>query len=160
MSVDINREELAWAAGWFDGEGFIGLRGRALSMAIPQTDPRPLRRFQSAVLGLGIIDGPWQPRTAHWKPKWTWRVQSFENVQAVVGLLWAFLSEPKREQARKALTAYAGRSRLRASPNAATCLSGHADWSIRPDGRRYCLTCYRQAHPGVRRFSPRTEEGC
>jgi hypothetical protein len=24
--IDINREELAWAAGFFDGEGYIGIR--------------------------------------------------------------------------------------------------------------------------------------
>ena len=147
--LQINREELAWAAGFFDGEGWTGLRGRALGMVLPQTDPRPLQRFQVAVLGLGTIDGPWQPRNPKWKPKWTWRIQRFETVQAVAAMLWAFLSEPKREQARRALMGYAVRPHI----GTPICKHGHNNWTIRPDGRRDCLTCYRHVHPGINRQS-------
>jgi hypothetical protein len=54
--------QLAWAAGFFDGEGCVSVRrdkrpGRkpALHLDIEQTDERPLRRFHAAVEFKGSI---------------------------------------------------------------------------------------------------------
>lgn len=101
----INREELAWAAGFFDGEGTTGFYKngiyRRLVLAIPQNDPRPLERFHAAVQGLGYIN--WQ-RTG---TNYVWQCQKFADAQAAIALLWAFWSAPKREQATVALIRYA-----------------------------------------------------
>mgnify|MGYP001597965492 CR=1 FL=1 len=60
-------EEIAWAAGFFDGEGSVGVQrdrcgcARYLSLQIGQRDPRPLQRFQ-ALFG-GNLCGPYTNRS-------------------------------------------------------------------------------------------------
>lgn len=111
--VVYSHEALAWAAGLFDGEGYIGCfirktpRGNEnpiLNMTVVQWhDPTVITRFQAALGGLGRI----QVRTP--KPdaiEYTWRVASFEKVQASVALIWRWLSGPKRQQAIRALNGY------------------------------------------------------
>lgn len=98
--LKINREELAWAAGFFDGEGHIrygeyrntsgGIKSTGMRTHIPQIDPRPLQRFQAAVLGIGIIDGPRRSLNPNHSAQWLWRAASFEDVQAVIAPLWTF----------------------------------------------------------------------
>jgi hypothetical protein len=130
--------ELAWAAGFFDGEGYTGLIGnaRGAQMQIPQVDRRPLDRFHAAVGGLGRVG--FRPRKK-WRDQWYWQVGSFPNVEAVLALLWPFLSEPKREQAERVLAAY----RAKPHTGGALCRSGHNDWVLKKDGVRYCDTCYK-----------------
>lgn len=94
----LNKQELAWAAGFFDGEGHIGFyssshQSRKLLVNVAQKDRRPLERFQKAVGGVGVIVK--NKRGIHY-----WRSQNFEISQFVVGVLWKFLSEPKREQVK------------------------------------------------------------
>jgi hypothetical protein len=111
--------ELAWAAGFFDGEGsFITPRNHArlhqmVRATIFQTDPRVLERFRTAVLGIGSITGPYTRRNgkSHWKPHWEWSAQNFEDMQAVGALLWKFLSPVKREQFKLALERFHNRQR-------------------------------------------------
>jgi hypothetical protein len=119
--VNLNREELAWAAGFYDGEGCTSVcdlnstrltpKGKPkdkprLRMSIAQSySPETLERFQRAVLGLGSIRGPWVPKSV-WTvgEKWEWTARRAHEVIGVVGLLWPFLCTPKREQIVKAMT--------------------------------------------------------
>ncbi len=112
----MNREELAWAAGFFDGEGCIlayrrkkldGSRRELadLRFAVVQTDLRPLQRFHEAIGGIGTIREV-VPSGFGKKRKWQLQIYRHEHVQAVVAMLWAFLSAPKQEQIVKALTVY------------------------------------------------------
>jgi hypothetical protein len=110
----LDTHELAWAAGFFDGEGNIRvkrlrptasregdrLRGYAV-IFVPQIDPRVLERFRSAV-HLGKVMGPYAK--SHKQPQWHYEVYTFEKVQAVVALLWRWLSPVKRQQASEVLT--------------------------------------------------------
>lgn len=94
--------ELAWAAGFFDGEGSTcngnAPNGRLqLQMQVVQVDRRPLDRFLAAVEA-GTIYGPYQPRQAHWQPKYRWIVRGIEEVTGVAAKLFPYLSEPKQEQ--------------------------------------------------------------
>lgn len=67
MGKFVHREiELAWAAGFFDGEGcFKGARTNGLSdkkygrISISQKDSEVLYRFKSAVGELGSVNGPY-----------------------------------------------------------------------------------------------------
>lgn len=108
--ITVNREELAWAAGFFDGEGHITARrnsprSRTLHILIPQTDPRVLYRFKNAVLGIGKVSDTPSVNLMHpnWKPRWNYWAGSFENCQAIAIMLWPFLSEVKRDQVTVAL---------------------------------------------------------
>jgi len=96
-----NREALAWAAGFYDGEGCICVQqpsGVCLDIKIAQVDLRPLKRFLGAVC-FGKIAGPYtrenRPKS---KPFYYYRVNKWEDVQQVICCLWNWLSEPKKEQ--------------------------------------------------------------
>lgn len=110
------REELAWAAGFFDGEGCFRLHTKAgidgrfyAQITINQIHPEVLERFQRAVLGAGNIRGPYipsgttkagEPR----KPTWNYACTNFEHVQAVYVMLIPFLGSVKTEQGKRVLT--------------------------------------------------------
>lgn len=118
----MNHEELAWAAGFFDGEGSIGVyhfelygryrgtghMGRALRLSIQQADRYVLDRFVQAV-GIGRVMGPYRSGGKDGytrRPRWKYDVGSFETVQAVVAMIWRWLSPVKRVQAGDALREY------------------------------------------------------
>lgn len=114
----MNREELAWAAGFYDGEGSAGfylkrtqLRKNThgqLALTVMQTEPEILERFCRAV-GVGKVNGPYVVRNSKYpnrKPQWRYGVQTFEHVQAVIAMLWPWLGETKRVQGLKAISAY------------------------------------------------------
>ena len=108
----LNREELAWAAGFFDGEGNIRAQGphsprnapefRRLVIQISQKDTEVLYRFQRAVLGLGGIYGPTYDKRGS-GGMYSYRITSWEKGQAIIAMLWPFLSTIKREQAATSL---------------------------------------------------------
>src|SRR5438105_4866412 len=126
------REELAWAAGFFDGEGYVGLRPRGprhhdqLQLAAPQIDRRVLDRFD-AIVAVGKVYGPYPPQKDGWGPRFHYVAVDFANVQAVIALLWEWLSPVKREQARAALVAglEAKRHALGSPGSRPLCKRGH-----------------------------------
>ena len=97
------RTELAWAAGFFDGEGSTGAHNRALRLIVGQTETTTLERFQRAVGGLGYIRTRPPPPRAHWKQEYDWRCDRYADSRAVLEALWPFLSRPKRAQALRAI---------------------------------------------------------
>lgn len=100
---EVSREELAWAAGFFDGEGYIAghnCRGSGQRLQIPQVDRRALDRFQRA-MGFGKVVGPWP--NGKFSPRYHYRVGRFAEVQAAIALMWTWLGPVKKEQARNAL---------------------------------------------------------
>jgi hypothetical protein len=107
-----DREELAWAAGFFDGEGCFSYTERARNgvATIGQVDLAALERFQSAVGRLGKIYGPYdytryRGRVSK-RAQWNFRAHRREHVLAIVAMLWFKLGPIKREQARAVLRHY------------------------------------------------------
>jgi hypothetical protein len=104
--VQINREKLAWAAGFFDGEGHASIsrkgNGAKFYLAVSQTDLKILERFQDAVGGIGHINGPHNYYGT--KDIWRWSATSFEDAQAVSLMLLSFLSDYKTTQIMNGLT--------------------------------------------------------
>lgn len=102
------REELAWAAGFFDGEGTVHFSNVEQPVcALSQIDRFVLDRFHR-VVRVGNVTGPYAqnvygPRTMNAKPQYRWSAGSYEGVQAVCALLWAFLSPVKRDQFARVL---------------------------------------------------------
>lgn len=93
---------LAWAAGFFDGEGStIVHQSRPgylrLTVSVAQLGgtepPEVLLRFKSAMLELGRIE------PQNHEGMWTWRSGSAEEAQAAIALLWPQLGTVKRDQA-------------------------------------------------------------
>lgn len=112
-----DREELAWAGGFFCGEGCSTLRTikstskhyrtreyKRIHLSVAQTSnggvPAVLLRLQKAVGGLGHINGPYKPKTPKSKPYYSWNVAHFTHVQAIIAMLWPWLSPEKQAQAK------------------------------------------------------------
>lgn len=87
--------ELAWAAGFFDGEGSSGYyhQNQRISACVVQKDRRPLDRFLAAV-GFGKIYMP----GANPNHCYRWQVTSTRGVKQLYDILKPFLSTPKIEQ--------------------------------------------------------------
>ena len=112
-----NREELAWAAGFCDGEGSFhvdlkgfkrGKRGKPNPrFEIGQIEPFILERFRAAVGFANPINGPYNNTKNDAKrpaaPAFVYGVSGFENVQMLLILLWPWLGPTKREQALRTL---------------------------------------------------------
>jgi hypothetical protein len=106
--------ELAWAAGFFDGEGYVGCSQRArdncrsISCSITQSSytddvPTVLARFQR-IVGIGNI---YKKSTAEqYKPRYAWSVQTIHDVEVVYSLLSEYLDEVKEEQFMNAIKEY------------------------------------------------------
>lgn len=111
-----SREDLAWAARFFDRKGTTGFttywsnvrqkRCPRIYLSLAQVEVGPLLKFQQAVGGLGSIQGPYSSSHKNGKEYWKFSVQSFEKVQAIIGMLWNQLSTIKQEQAIQALKTY------------------------------------------------------
>ena len=109
-AVVLDRAELAWAAGFFDGEGSTMLHTDGsrpgylrLEVVVPQVGhdglPAVLLRFQHAVGGLGRICGP--ERDNLYECRSSMRLEAL----AIVALLWNDLGAVKRRQANEAIKA-------------------------------------------------------
>lgn len=105
--------EIAWAAGFFDGEGATTLYAKSRRsmdtvrqpvMTISQVNNDTLERFQRAVLGIGKIYGPYQHKNG--RPQFVWRSYRWIDSQAVLALLWRFLGTHKQEQAARAFAVH------------------------------------------------------
>lgn len=102
--VGFDREELAWAAGLFDGEGctsWANARHRQPSMSVAMTTEADVRRFHAAVGGIGTVVARNAPSLESFQPQWRWRTAGRWSCQAVLALLWFKLGQQKRNQYRK-----------------------------------------------------------
>lgn len=95
-----DESEVAWAAGFFDGEGNTSHHRTAMQVMVAQVGVEPLERFRLAVGGLGVVylrhEARGNEQAAH-----GWRVWRQADVETVLGLLWPYLCSPKRLQATR-----------------------------------------------------------
>lgn len=112
--MGLDTHELAWAAGFFDGEGgtyiAVNKRGRKrenlhVSVRVAQVHRAPLDRFHAAVCDLGYVYGPYKNKRKNHQPCYMFMATCFEHAQAIIAFLWKYLGAVKRQQAAKALTA-------------------------------------------------------
>lgn len=92
--------EVAWAAGFFEGEGSITASGGRLTVRIHNTDTEPLERFASIVV-FGEVYGPYERNDRDGykrKPFWAWVAQEYDALE-VLELLWPWLSARRHGQA-------------------------------------------------------------
>lgn len=101
--------ELAWAAGFFDGEGNINCsidKNRHLHLSVAQTSIEPLERFKAAV-ECGNIYGPYPGRGGeNSSPQWWFSTGSLGVIQHIVEKLDPYLCSIKRKQISDAFTKY------------------------------------------------------
>jgi hypothetical protein len=105
--MTFDKEELAWAAGLFDGEGNSILREyNVAAVNMGQSDRFVLDRFKTAIGGFGTIGLNKNGKDSHGDTKWMWRYQTAraEYVQHIMCVLWKWLSPIKKEQIRSVMT--------------------------------------------------------
>ena len=99
----MDREAIAWAAGLYEGEGHIRSttpHSKSLQLLINMTDVEPLEQFRDT-FAAGKVRGP-TPR-GEYKPIWHYGLYNFEQIQAIVAMMWPWLSPRRREQAMRVL---------------------------------------------------------
>jgi len=162
------------AGGFFDGEGSTDLEKHRTHpghfypvLYVPQSAEvgvaPGLLRLKSALSDLGAISGIRKDRPDE-TPYRRWRVVTTVKAQVTLHLLWPFIGDVKREQARAVMrTIYAQPDLTRGNPafgvaGSRYCLRGHDKWNarVRPfrgRGRneedplnhfRQCMTCVRE----------------
>ena len=117
----MTQEKLAWAAGFFDGEGWSGCYTNPggstyLMLAVTQNEEATLHRFAESVYGRGRIRGPiksYRGPNHHFK----FEATRFEDVQAIMASMWKYLSAPKRAQFAEAVKKFRGASHRRGYVN-------------------------------------------
>ncbi len=104
--------ELAWAAGFFDGEGCVYVNTGNVYSEIPQVGREVLDRFAAAV-GVGkVADKTRVPDNGvSRQPQHRWRVCNFAGISGLIAQLWPYLSAPKKKQMKAAWAKAYGRSR-------------------------------------------------
>lgn len=155
MTFIVNKEELAWAAGFFDGEGHVGLTSDKrhrfyLFISIAQTDTYVLERFRSAVGEIGRICKRRTMKSVKHNQRWDYVVTIFESCQAIIAMMWPWLSPVKRKQASNALLAVTSQPRA-FTGDTARSVTRRRFWDTRqqdPDykGRKLTVQQVREIH--------------
>jgi hypothetical protein len=166
-------EELAWAGGFFDGEGSTYLEKHRTHagyfvprLYVPQSSEfgiaPELLRLKSALADLGTISGQ-RPGKGNWRPYRRWRVFTPRDVLVGLHLLWPFIGVVKRLRAQLVMQVIQSQPDLPRGnpafgiPGTRFCVRGHDKWvaRVRPfKGRgrnledpnrhlRQCLACVR-----------------
>lgn len=142
--------EIAWAAGFFEGEGYFTARKWTLKdgtvrlypiAGINNTDLSMLERFHEIVevgkLRPRVLDAATLARF-NAKPQWQWKTQKRHETESVFGLLEPWLSERRLARARSLLD---NRGSLRAKTH---CPYGHPyspENTYQWKQYKWCRTC-------------------
>ncbi len=105
---------LAWAAGFFDGEGCFHIAYTQNEKRYPQVSVSQsgvlghelLLKFDRAVGKIGTLYGPKLPGRNQTLCRWQWEASGITKVEQVYLTLRPFLGTTKREQAARVITAY------------------------------------------------------
>ena len=105
------REELAWAAGFIDGEGSFTIhsKGRYPRLSATQAHEEPLRRLQK--LWGGTVGIQRQARPGH-KTVYYWELYGFNKTQNAFAQMHTWLGQVKRDKAIKVLREHVERKLL------------------------------------------------
>ena len=98
-------EQVAWAAGLFEGEGCFTISARYPRVKLNSTDEDVLRRFHDTV-GVGQVRVDDSLRGRGYKRQWEWYVGNREGVKVVIDLLWPWLGQRRRARAAQLLEAF------------------------------------------------------
>jgi len=144
----VTKADIAWAAGFLEGEGSFSAR-RGPKVTACQVDLEPLERLRSLFGGVMF-----KRKTPKGTPAWVWAANGTRGA-GVIFTVFPFLSQRRRSQAAAALTAW--RSRPPPFKYRTHCRNGHqyteASTMIvdRPGGKtwRRCRPCYRARYNGT-----------
>lgn len=102
--MNLDTHELAWAAGFFDGEGSTHRRiDGSVILSIDQKGNIPLIRFKNAIGNKGGISyhSGFRRDIGETQAMYKLSVGNFQDVQFVMALLWKYLCPIKRQQYKR-----------------------------------------------------------
>jgi hypothetical protein len=161
-------EEIAWAAGLFEGEGHIGNRpysdrlGTQRVLRLRMTDHDVVERF-AVIVGGGTIYGPFV--RGRWKPIWDWQCTRWEDIERILTAFRPLLGVRRGVAADELL---ANPARPVGGQRQEECGRGHDMSEGSPNvythpatGDRQCRTCKRvvKANFRARRKAARQRRG-
>lgn len=103
-------DNLAWAAGLFEGEGWIRVKPAHVELGLKMTDEDVVRRF-AEVLGIGYVDGPIQP-SGNRKLIWTWHLAQGEFVRVFLEAIEPWMGKRRTAKIKEAYIALGKRTRI------------------------------------------------
>lgn len=108
MELDNN---LAWAAGFFEGEGDIGIDKRSDNpfIRVTNTDHSMLIQFRNAV-NCGSVSGPFgnglSKAGLHNQDRYQWKLHNLHDIQSLFRVWWPVLSDKRRNSIAKVIAQY------------------------------------------------------
>jgi hypothetical protein len=145
--MEYSTDEIAWAAGFFEGEGSFTLnRGQQRPVPVvyvSQVDPEPLERF-ARYLRLEPHGKQYREVRQGTRDIWRFRIHKYSEVQRVVDLLYPWLSPRRREQADRMLAEAGPPAYEKRVPGSDSCAYGHTEGFYAKGGR--CIRCQREAN--------------
>lgn len=95
-----SKEDRAWAAGFIEGEGCFSPATNQNGVAFfrveaCQKDMEPLEKLKS-IFGTGYINHKSGGGVA------SWRVCNIQEAQTIIGILWPYLSQRRKDQIKEA----------------------------------------------------------
>ena len=94
-------EDIAWAAGFFEGEGCLTKSNGRPVLRLSNADEVVLRRF-SEIMGVGVVYGPYANRYADGvarADRWVWVADGLARAHAAYCRLEPWLSARRRKRA-------------------------------------------------------------
>lgn len=99
-----SEKDIAWAAGLFEGEGScvcykIPYRANSIrtTVVLPSTDEDVVRKFYN-IFKVGSVNGPYKPSNGV-KPRYVFEVQNQIGCLYIMGQIYPYLCERRKEQA-------------------------------------------------------------
>lgn len=105
-------QEIAWAAGLFEGEGCISTyQSDSTQLTLVSTDYDVIDRF-ARIVGVGTVSGPFYPNNnPEWKPVKKWLCSHQYEVRELLDRLLPFLCGRRAARAQGALDLFHSRPR-------------------------------------------------
>lgn len=151
----MNKEEIAWLAGIYEGEGSCAITsGRAIRVEVVMTDEDIVNKIRS-VTGLGSVSTVAQRGENH-KQAYRWSVGSKDAVTFLEAIL-PWLGERRSRRAKDAVTNWKTNKKQSTSSDS-QCVKGHPyDW---PNNRRTKYgTCHLCNLEASRRYREKMKAG-
>ncbi len=139
----VDTKDIAWAAGFFEGDGYFCLRKTSPSIIVAQVNREPLERL-FRIFG-GSIVGPYQAKNAKANPACRWQIFG-APAASIMMTVFCFMSRKRKDAIKRALQAW------KASPGNPSvwlargfCKNNHPlsgdNYIVSPSGHGRCRQC-------------------
>lgn len=104
--MNTRKEDIAWAAGLFEGEGciFYNPKAHTRRLTVVNTDKEVMDKFYK-IVNIGVIR-IWQPKDNIRKLQYIWNIENREGIIEVLELFLKHLSSRRKEKASELLNSY------------------------------------------------------